>query len=250
MKILVDKDLISYITPAVFSGFSASILDPKIMPVYDSFDIVNPDILIVTSENLSNVVIKNIEDKPALKTYVVKTENTNYQNIKNLQSRIGDYFSTADYVIHADAVKYLNKPAAKFSTDIICIEEDGIDNIEDLHFKQSLKYRIFSDKRIVNHNNYCGVLPDNLKAPALISSRYAILDRRNSLNAYLCDCWPINSLCSAQEEVETDYTQKIKEAKERVLESSTNFHVLASIIDNLGYSYESKIILSKLKELL
>ena len=59
MKILADKDLISYVTPAVFSGFSASILDPKLMPVYDSFDIVNPDILIVNSENLSETVVKN-----------------------------------------------------------------------------------------------------------------------------------------------------------------------------------------------
>lgn len=250
MKILVDKDLVSYATPAVFSGFSASILDSKIMSVYDSFDLVNPDVIILDSKNLSSTVIKNIEERPALKIYIVKNKQSGEQNIENLKAKVGNSFLVADYIVHADVIKYLNKPAANFLTDIICIEDDGIDNLEDLYFKQSLKYRIFSDKRIVNHNNYCGVLPDNLKAPAMNSSRYAILDHRNVLNAYLCDCWPINSLCSARDEVETDYSQKIKETKEEILERSTNFHVFASIIDNFGYNYESKIILEKLKELL
>jgi len=250
MKILADKDLISYVTPAVFSGFSASILDPKLTPVYDSFDIVNPDILIVNSENLSETVVKNIAERPALKTYVVSFGQPNKANVERLTSVIGNSFLIEDYSIHADVIKYFNKPLAKFTSDIVCIEEDGIEHIEDLYFKQSLKYRIFSDRRIVNHNNYCGVLSDELKAPAMNSSRYAILDRRNVLNAYLCDCWPINSLCSARDEVDTDYSQKVKETKEEILAGHTNFHLIASIVNNLGYSYEAKIILDKLKELL
>ena len=67
MKILVDSNIVSYATPGVFSGFSASLLDPKLMPVYDSFDIVNPDIYIGSLGNISESIIRNIEERPALK---------------------------------------------------------------------------------------------------------------------------------------------------------------------------------------
>jgi len=251
MKILVDSNIVSYATPGVFSGFSASLLDPKLMPVYDSFDIVNPDIYIGSLANISESIIRNIEERPALKTCFVRSQESDNEAISNLNKRIGNSFLLIDDIAHADVIKYYKKSKLDFlKSDLVCIEEDFIENIESFYFKPSLRYKIFSDKRIINHNNYCGVLPDQLKASALNSSTYAIVDAKNRTNCYLCDCWPITSLCDAQNEIETDYTINIKEAKESILSGFTNFHTLSSVVKNLGYDREAKVILEKLKEIL
>ena len=251
MKILIDNDLVNLVTPGVFCGFSANALNPNIMSVYDSFDVVNPDIYIANLSNVTDSVIKNIEERPALKTHFFQTKVSDELVIEKLNNKLGNSFIISEYKPFGDILKYYRKPGLPYlKADITCIEEDFIDNLELLYFKMSLKYRIFSDKRVVAHSNYCGVLPDQLKAPALTSSRYAIVDDKNYMNCYLCDCRPIFSFCNAQDEVETDYSSEIKEAKESILSGSTNFHLFSSILDALGYNRESKIVLEKLKELL
>lgn len=251
MKILIDHDLVNVATPGVLCGFSINVLNSNIMSTYDSFDVVNPDIYIGKLGNLTNGLVKNIEERPALKTYFLKTKVSDDIAVEKLKERLGDSFTVSDYAPYGDVIKYYNKPSVPYlKADITCIEEDLIDNLELLYFKMSLKYRIFSDKRVVAHSNYCGVLPEHLKAPALTSSRYAIVDQKNQLNCYLCDCRPISSFCDAQNEVETDYSSEIKEAKESILSGSTNFHAFSSILDTFGYNRESRIVLEKLKELL
>lgn len=248
MKILVDNSLLDMVVPAAYCNFQVSVLNRNTTPVYDAFDISNPDIYIGDLDNLTTSVVRNIEERPALRIFMVGSEKT--ELAKKLEQSIGafPYSNGFDY---ADILKYGKvdyNPSLK--TDIVAIEESPIDNIEKIYFPMDVTYRIFSNCRLVNHNNYCGLLIDNLIGPTLKSSKCSIVNPKNELNSILCDCFPVTEPEKAIEVLNTDTSTALREAKEVVLNSRTNFHALADIFNQIGLYAEANFVLEKLKELL
>jgi hypothetical protein len=61
---------------------------------------------------------------------------------------------------------------------------------------------------------------------------------------------PISMDSNYLESLNIDYSNNLKELKELTLYQHTNFHAIISILDIAGYVQESKVIQSKLKEIL
>lgn len=248
MKILVDNSLLDMVIPATYCNFQISVLDKNTTPVYDAFDISNPDIYIGDLNNLTSSVVKNIEERPALRIFMVGSDKTDL--FKKLEQSIGP-FPYCNYVDYANVIKYGKVDYnPNFKTDIVAIEESPIENIEKTYFPIDITYRIFSNCRFVNHNNYCGLLVDNLIGPTLKSSKCSIVNERNVLNSILCDCFPVIEPEKAIEALNTDNSAAIKEVKEQILNSRTNFHAVADIFSQIGLYTEANFVLEKLKELL
>lgn len=248
MKILVDSSIVDIAAPATYCNFQVNVLNKNTTPVYDAFDISNPDIYIGDINELTPSVIKNIEERPALRVCMVGPDtNPLYSQLKNTIGPVPVIENNG----YADILKYGKASYSDdFESDIIAIEDYPINNIEKIYFPMNIRYRIFSSCRIVNHNNYCGLLIDNLKSVALKSSKCSIVNPNNVLNSIISDCFPVTNPENAITEVFTDHSNYLKEQKEIILNSRTNFHLLASIFNQLGLDKESALVLSKSKELL
>lgn len=248
MKILVDNSLLDIATPAAYCNFQVSVLNRSTTPVYDAFDIANPDIYIGDLNNLTTSVLKNIEERPALRIFMVGSETT--ELAKKLKQSIGafPYCNGFDF---ADILKYSKANYnSSLATDIVAIEEYPIDNLEKVYFPIDLTYRIFSNCRLVNHSNYCGLLIDSLIGSTLKSSKCSIVNPKNVLNSILCDCFPVTEPEKAIEALNTDNSALLKQLKEEVLNSRTNFHMLAEIFNQIGLYAEANFVLDKLKDLI
>lgn len=252
MKLLVDSTLQAYATPAVFSGFVAAKHDTRFMSTYDTFDSVSPDIYIADADLLSEAVFKNIEERPALKVFVVQKNNidTEHPYKHNILNRFGDLYPWIVDKGHADILTYRNSEFYKrYRSDIITINDQPTSDILDVSFPEDIIFRIFSSQ-MISHNNYCGFAIEAIRKNLYKSSKLSFSTGDDYYNSILCDCMPIQTHEDYLTAVYNDHTQKIKELKAKILSESTNFHAIISILDIAGYDKESKYITSKLKEIL
>lgn len=252
MKLLVDSTLQSYATPVVFSGFVAAKHDTRFMSTYDTFDLVNPDIYIADADLLSEAVFKNIEERPALKVFVVQKNNIDTEHLYkyNILNRFGSLYPWIIDKGYADILTYRNAEFYKrYKSDIIMINDQPTSDILNVTFPEDIIFRIFSTQ-IVPHNNYCGFASEEIRKNLYKSSKLSFSTGDSYCNSILCDCMPIQINEDYLTAVYTDHTQKIKELKAKILSESTNFHAIMSILDIAGYDKESKYIASKLKEIL
>lgn len=238
MKILTDKQTIELVIPASQLDYKLFVLDDKIS-AFDIFDRVNPDIMIVKSSSLTNPVMKNILERPQLKIAVI---NDDQEKVDQLKNAIGNIFIEKEDIAFCNIITYGN---AKFDpllkTDVLCLEGADIKNLHEFKFAQSINYKIFSSKQFIHHNNFCGVLAENYKPSAIVSSNYCIVDKKMELNAIYAGSVPI---------VNSNFINANDTSVEEIKESKTNFHYLSTIFNELGLENESKLIKDKLEKYL
>lgn len=252
MKLLADSTLQSYVTPAAFSGFIAAKHDINFSPTFDTFDQVNPDIYIADADKLTEAVFKNIEERPALKVFIVQKTglDTEHPNKQKVLDRFGNIFTWILDGGHADLLLYNNAQFHnRYKADIITIQDNESPLLKDIIFPDDIIFRIFSIN-IINHNNYCGFAVESIRKNLYKSSRLSFSTGDHYYNSIVCDCMPIPMDSNYLESLNTDYSTALKELKELTLNKHTNFHAITSILDMAGYIQESKIIQNKLKEIL
>ena len=251
MKILVDNSLLAYATPLVYSGFTVNKFDRNLITSYDIFDTVNPDVYIADSELLDSSTIKNIEERPALKFCVIQKtvqDKKTHPNYVKLTEKFGDLYDWIYDLGHADVITYKNPLFIKdLISDIVAIDENNIDYsfIKPYNYK----FKIFSSS-FINNNHYCGFANLNIRKHLYRSSKLSIATSDNYYNSIISDCLPVTELDKIEEELNTDHSNKIKDLKNEIFESKTNFHAISSIIYKFGYEKEANQVINKLKELL
>lgn len=251
MNILVDKTLISYARPAVLCGHHASKHDTDVKATFETFDMVNPDIYIADADLLNNTVFKNIEERPALKVCVVQKSNkTEHENKKIFEERFGNIYPWINDTGYADIFDYKDLQfVEKYKCDLVCIEDNIQAQLESINLNFSIKFRIFSSN-VIRNNNYCGIVPHNIKKHLYRSSKCSIAVGDNYYNSILCGCYPIDLSKDIIEQVNTDNSAKLKAQTEELLEKHTSFHATANVFDVLNLTKEAAIIRNKVKELI
>jgi hypothetical protein len=252
MKLLVDSSLVSYATPAIFSGFSGLKHDPLNMSTFDTFDKVEPDVYIADADLLTETVFKNIEERPALKFCVIQRKPTEseHPNFVKLKDRFGDIYNWILEEGHADLLQYRNSEYKReYKCDIVSIEDPVIKGIEKVKVKDDVKFRIFSGE-IIKSQYYSGFAHIAFRKDIYKSSKLSISSGDNIFNSILCDCFPINLNSNIEELLNKDHSSAIKEMKERIYADNNNFISIARILNLLGMEKESKTITEKLKEIL
>lgn len=260
MRILTEQNLNNYVKPFAFSGYDAALI-PQGAAVFDIFDTFLPDIYITTMSQLTKARVKNILERPALKTVVLADSPTTdfykqlvdngvvslvfYANEEDFKAKSLAMKSYADIFLYKDAEKN-----PRYESDVVCIEDNLTTELDNYYFDYKLRYRIFSNV-VVNHSNYCGFLAEPFRKTAYKSSKVALCSKASLSNARLAEAHAIEFGTSVQDILDcinTDHSASIKEKKEEVLESLTTFHFCATILENLGENPNK--LLAKLKEVL
>lgn len=250
MKLLVDKTLLSYATPVVFSGFSASQHNTNMMSTFDSFDSYEPDIYIADADLLNNTVYKAIEERPALRVCVFQNGNNEHPKQKEFKERFGNLYEWINTAGCADIYTYRNPSYVKeYAADLVAIENNLGDFLSNLSVPNEIIFRIFTTD-VVHSKYYCGMVPDHLSKYIYKSSKFSIAAGNNFYNSAICGCYPITPENFNIDILYQDKNEEIKDLKENTLASNTNFHFMAKVLDKMGYDKQSKIILEKMKELL
>lgn len=238
MKILTDKETTELTIPAIQLDYKLFILDGR-MSTFDIFDRINPDLMIIKASSLNNSVIKNVLERPHLKIAVI---NDNQEKINELKSAVGNIFIKKEDKPFCNIITY---STAKFDpllkTDVLCLEGADIENLNNFKFPQSVNYKIFSSKKFIHHNNFCGVLGENYKPSAIKSSNYCIVNKKMELNAIYAGSVPI---------ADSNFISASDISVEEIKESKTNFHYLSDIFNELGLEKESKILKERLENYL
>ena len=256
MKLLVDASLLTYGIAAVYSKISAAQHNPSVASTFDTFDSIDPDVYIADCNSITDTVIKNIEERPALKLCIVEKGNNsqkeshpNYQKLVNV---IGNSFFWFHDTGKADLVTFKD---AKFNplykADIVSIQDELIPCVNNLVLPDGIIFRIFSNEKI-DHNNYCGLAVPEIKKHIYKSSKLSISTGDNFYNSALCDCLPLE--CSTEENIlellNSDTSKQLKFIKDRIYEEANNFTALAEIFESLGCVDEARIVKSKMEELI
>jgi hypothetical protein len=256
MKLLVDASLLTYGIAAAYSNISAAQHNPSAASTFDTFDSINPDVYIADCNSITDTVIKNIGERPALKLCIVEKGNdpqkSLHPNYQKLVNAIGNSFlwfhdtGRADLVSFKDAVF---NPLYK--ADIVSIQDELIPCVNNLVLPDGIIFRIFSNDKI-DHNNYCGLVIPEIKKHIYKSSKLSISTGDNFYNSALCDCLPLE--CSSQENIlellNSDNSKQLKFIKNRIYEEANNFMALSEIFQYLGCTDEAKIVKTKMEELI
>jgi hypothetical protein len=252
MKLLVDNTLISYATPAIYSGFTAARHDKNMMSTFDTFDKVNPDVYIADADLLNESVFKNMEERPALKVCIIQ-KNEFYKphpSLELLVHRFGDIYPWIQEAGHADMLEYhKSEYNDKYKADIVSIEDVPIQGIESIELPKDVVFRIFS-QNYVQSRYFCGFIPAALRKNVYASSKINLSKGNNYYNSALCGSYPLNSQDNILDSLDSNNTDKIKDIKNKILEKDNNFLSVAFLLEKLGMDKESQIIKQKLKELL
>lgn len=240
MKILTDIETSELVLPALQIDYKLFLLDGNKITTFDTFDRVNPDVMIIKSSSITKSVIKNILERPHLKIAIVGDNNS--KEVNELKNEIGDSFLELNDTYFCNIVGYQYAQFINFlASDVVCLEGADVNNLNSFIFPQSVNYKIFSSKKFIHHNNFCGTLVENYKPSALKSSRYCIVNKKDELNAIYAGSIPIlDSLFTPANETSID---EIKNSK-------TNFHALADIFKKWDMEKEANLVLNQLRRYL
>jgi hypothetical protein len=252
MKLLVDHTLISYATPATYSGFTAAKYDKSIMSAFDTFDKVNPDIYIADADLLNESIFKNIEERPQLKVCIVQKDGFDkpHPNLDALVKRFGDVYPWIQEAGHADILEYSKATYEdKYKADIVSIEEIPIVGIENIELPKEIIFRIFSQNYIPS-KYYCGFVPPSIRKYMYASAKISLSNGNSYYNSAISNCYPLNNEDNILDALESDNSSKLKAIQDKIFSNSNNFYSIAFILEILNMEKESIKIKAKLKELL
>jgi hypothetical protein len=254
MKMVVDDSVIAYGNPAAYAGFTVARHDYKTVNTYDIFDRVKPDIYIGDITKTSKQVLKVIEERPDLK--VIFLEPIESDNIDSYKKVITERFGNAYPIIKdrpkADLLLYYKPENIKaFFADVVSLDDNPKQTIFNIQLPANYIFRIFSSNLVI-HNNYCGLVHDHQKKNIYKSSKFSISYGDNFYNSALCDCYPINPSCSQDvlDVINKNTNKELKAIKEEIEVKSNNFIALSEVLNVLNLDVESKVIISKMKEIL
>lgn len=251
MKLLVDASLLTYGKAGIYSEIQSFLHNPQGgMNTFDTFDKINPDIYFADVDLVTEAVLKNIEERPALRVVFFEGENESPNKLK-IENKFGNLYDFKIKTFMADLVDYGNSKFVKdYECNLVSINETLPDFIYDVDFPECVKFRVFSDT-FVGFGRYCGSAPVGIRKNIYKSSALSIASKDNYYNSIICDCCPIAPSCVQElfDAMETDYSEKLKSLKEEVYENNNNFSSLASILNELGYTKEASKVAEKSKEL-
>lgn len=252
MKLLVDHTLISYATPAIYSGFIAARYDKSAMSAFDTFDKINPDVYIADADLLDESVFKNLDERPSLKVCVVQKSGFDkpHPSLDILVKRFGDVYPWIQEVGHADIFEYYKSVyEPKYKSDIVSINDTPISGIENLELPKDVIFRIFSPNYVPS-KYYCGFVPSSIRKNIYASSKISLSNGNNYYNSALCGCYPLNNEDNIFDALDSDHSSELKNIQESIFNSANNFHSIAFILESLDMPSEANKIKLKLKELL
>lgn len=237
MKILTDKETIELALPALDIGFKLFMIDES-ASVFDIFHRSSPDILLIKSSSINNAITKNIIERPWMRIGII---NDDQDKLNKLKETIGDCFTELEDTPFCNIVTYSKVPFEDLlKSEVVCLEGTETD-LSKFNFDDGMSFKIFSSKRMVDHNNFCGILLNNFKAIAIKSSKYCIVNENDYLNAIYCGSTPI---------LDSSLTPAIETTRDEILSGMTNFHRFSEILKKLSLNKESNLVLNKLGEYL
>lgn len=246
MKLLVDRTLIGYAKPAVYSGFACAEHNTNKMSTFDIFDSFNPDVYIADANLLNNTVYKNIEERPAMRVCVLGSKD--HPKHQEFKDRFGDLYLWQEKEVYGDVFDYMNSEfVPQYSNDIISISDDKVvDGIEKLVFPKSVRFKIFSPT-VVNSIYYSGFVPGAMKKHFYKSAKITITEPENVYNVALAGGYPLVVFNAEYllQELEINHSKQIAISKQDILNSGTNFDAVSKILKSLGLDRESSLIMSK-----
>lgn len=252
MRLLVDHTLVSYATPAIYSGFAAARHDKNFMSTFDTFDKINPDVYIADADLLDESVFKNLEERPSLRVCIVQKNGFDKQhpNLDAIVKRFGDIYPWVQEVGHADMLEYSRSTyESKYKSDIVSINDTPISGIENLELPKDIIFRIFSQNYVAS-KYYCGFAPVSVRKNIYASSKISLSNGNNYYNSALCGCYPLSNEDNIFDALDSDHSSKLKTIQETIFNKDNNFYSIAFILETLDMQTEANKIKSKLKELL
>jgi len=263
MKILTEIALTNFAKVFGSCGFDTALLSPNI-PAFDAFDSFTPDVYIGTMSSLNSAIVKNIKQRPALRTVIVADSpiNENYKELLNnsppnlvYSNNTEEYYTkTLPFENYADPFLYSNALRKnKYKCDIIAIEDNIEPKLSQFHFGADYDFKIFSNS-VVKHSNFCGFIQESNKKDAYKSARVALCKKENMPNAWLAGTYAMDieteTASTVIEKLNENLEPEIKRMQRHILETATSFHFCITMFKGLGMDLESNIILNKLKEIL
>lgn len=226
MKIITDSLTEELLVPMAFLRAEILIQDKSRMSVFDCFDRFQPEYIVLSSRSLNSSYIKNISERPHLKTIII---NEGGEKLEELKSILGNSFLLVDKIDYYNPVKFKNiKRSEALSTDLICINAHEINNIEKYYPSKNIIYRIFSNRKVIENNNYCGVLRQELEPVAIKSSKISIVKNEDRLNSIYAGSVPVLDPLDVELYLDKDLSEIIKDM-EKDLVGKSNFEQLSNI---------------------
>lgn len=186
-KIIVDKKSLPIGRVAHTLGFQVHLLDESKMSIMDSFNRVNPEILIIdyTSLHISAILKNIVSNISKMDVYVlvdIKDEKS-IDIINGLKSKIGNVFSIIEYEYAIyDEVFY----PAFLTTDKKRKINLGV--FSDKQISQPIGCCKIFNKEVIDSPNYCGFLEDHQKAEVFRECESVYVDRQDIYNAFMLGC--------------------------------------------------------------
>lgn len=230
MRIITDSLSEELVLPLAILQNQILVQDKSRMSVFDCFDRFDPEYLILSSQSINKAYIKNISERPHLKVVIINNEPSNLEEVKAV---LGNSFLEISDEEYYNPIKFKNvEYSPKFSTDLVCINAEEILDIEKYYPSKYIIYRIFSNKKIINHNNYCGILKTELEPVTIKSSKMSIVTKKNRLNSIYAGSVPILNPSDVELYLEKDLSETLESMK-RDLFGKSNFELLANIFSNI-----------------
>lgn len=233
MKILIDTSLMKFARVFAYCKFPTIGFNNKVIPTFDAFDMANPNVFFIKEDNLTSSVVKCILERPELRTVVFADDSG---KIELLKKAVGDYFNYInDYNKYGDVITYSNASfIPELACDVVCTE-----NIEDLKI-EGFTVRIFYPE-VVNSKYYCGYV-NEFKLKDIYKSAKVVLTKGNKTDVILSGGNPIESFCPSCLIDQPDYSAE----RTNILNSLTTFHLIANILETLGYNQEKNLVMERL----
>lgn len=226
MKIITDNSTNDLLTPLAIMNSQILVQDQSKMSVFDCFDRFEPEYVILSSLSLNNAYLKNIIERPHLKVVIIDDGG---DKIEQLRSNIGNTFLLINRPDCYNPVVYKNiKFSKEIKSDIVCPNGHEITNIEKYYPSKFVTYRIFSNIKLINHNNYCGILREEFKPVAIKSAKISIVTNKDRLNAIYSNSIPVLNPFDCEKYLETDTSAILNDLK-RELQGKSNFEQLSNI---------------------
>lgn len=226
MKILVESKVLPWTTPlAKVENVQLFSFQKGVHPAFDVFDRTSPDAFVCRSSLIDGAIIKNLKERPHIRIVLV---NDSKAGIDTLNNELGDIYEVFDDSPYCELdACYGAKRDSLLETEVFCPEGSAFPSLPNWKFN---KAKIFSSVAIIDHLQFCGVLPPERRFDGYKSCKYALVDESESINATMCGAIPVSDPSLTPWNVFT---------KEQVLEGLTNYDFSAKVLRQLGKEKEA-----------